>query len=98
VQASVLAAPIASAVPVLLYQFSCTNAAPVLLELLLAPVAVHAVHGPEPESFEVLLLLLLQVVQAFAEAEAHKGPSLIIAYAPCVMHVSVLCHSAMFAA
>ncbi|WIA16310.1 hypothetical protein OEZ85_013010 [Tetradesmus obliquus] len=27
-----------------------------------------------------------QVVRAFAEAEAHKGPSLIIAYAPCVMH------------
>lgn len=27
-----------------------------------------------------------QVVKAFSEAEAHKGPSLIIAYAPCAMH------------
>jgi pyruvate-ferredoxin/flavodoxin oxidoreductase len=28
----------------------------------------------------------VQVVKAFAEAEAHPGPSLIIAYAPCAMH------------
>lgn len=27
-----------------------------------------------------------QVVKAFSEAEAHRGPSLIIAYAPCAMH------------
>jgi len=27
-----------------------------------------------------------QVVKAFSEAEAHKGPSLVIAYAPCAMH------------
>jgi hypothetical protein len=29
--------------------------------------------------------LSLQVMKAFAEAEAHKGVSLIVAYAPCVM-------------
>lgn len=29
-----------------------------------------------------------QVMKAFAEAEAHKGVSLIVAYAPCVMQVS----------
>lgn len=28
-----------------------------------------------------------QVMKAFAEAEAHKGVSLIVAYAPCVMQV-----------
>jgi len=27
-----------------------------------------------------------QSIKAFAEAEAHKGPSLIVAYAPCAMH------------
>lgn len=27
-----------------------------------------------------------QVVKAFSEAEAHKGPSLVIAYSPCAMH------------
>ena len=27
-----------------------------------------------------------QVVKAFAEAEAHDGPSLIIAYSPCIAH------------
>jgi len=27
-------------------------------------------------------------MKAFAEAEAHKGVSLIVAYAPCVMQVS----------
>jgi pyruvate-ferredoxin/flavodoxin oxidoreductase len=31
-----------------------------------------------------------QVMKAFAEAEAHKGVSLVVAYAPCVMQVSVL--------
>jgi pyruvate/2-oxoacid:ferredoxin oxidoreductase beta subunit len=25
-------------------------------------------------------------MKAFAEAEAHKGVSLVVAYAPCVMH------------
>lgn len=30
-----------------------------------------------------------QVVKAFTEAEAHKGVSVIVAYAPCTMHVSV---------
>ena len=29
-----------------------------------------------------------QVVKAFTEAEAHKGVSIIVAYAPCIMHVS----------
>jgi pyruvate-ferredoxin/flavodoxin oxidoreductase len=28
-----------------------------------------------------------QVMKAFAEAEAHKGVSLVVAYAPCVMQV-----------
>lgn len=32
-----------------------------------------------------------QVMKAFAEAEAHKGVSLIVAYAPCVMQVRLLC-------
>lgn len=27
-----------------------------------------------------------QTLKAFAEAEAHKGPSLVVAYAPCAMH------------
>ena len=27
-----------------------------------------------------------QVVKAFAEAEAHKGPSIVIAYSPCISH------------
>lgn len=31
-----------------------------------------------------------QVIKAMTEAEAHKGPSLIVAYAPCAMHVSGL--------
>jgi pyruvate/2-oxoacid:ferredoxin oxidoreductase beta subunit len=31
-----------------------------------------------------------QVMKAFAEAEAHKGVSLIVAYAPCVMQVRLL--------
>ena len=31
-------------------------------------------------------LLLSQVVKALAEAEAHPGPSLVIAYSPCAMH------------
>lgn len=26
------------------------------------------------------------MVKALAEAEAHRGPSLVIAYAPCAMH------------
>ena len=29
---------------------------------------------------------MTQVVKAFAEAEAHRGPSLIIAYSPCIAH------------
>jgi pyruvate-ferredoxin/flavodoxin oxidoreductase len=29
---------------------------------------------------------MTQVVKAFAEAEAHQGPSLIIAYSPCIAH------------
>jgi pyruvate-ferredoxin/flavodoxin oxidoreductase len=29
---------------------------------------------------------MTQVVRAFAEAEAHRGPSLIIAYSPCIAH------------
>jgi pyruvate-ferredoxin/flavodoxin oxidoreductase len=33
----------------------------------------------------VLVLCCLQVMKAFAEAEAHKGVSLVVAYAPCVM-------------
>jgi pyruvate-ferredoxin/flavodoxin oxidoreductase len=29
---------------------------------------------------------MTQTIKAFAEAEAHKGPSLIIAYSPCIAH------------
>lgn len=34
-----------------------------------------------------------QVMKAFAEAEAHKGVSLIVAYAPCVMQVRLMAYS-----
>ena len=29
---------------------------------------------------------MMQAIKAFKEAEAHKGPSIIIAYAPCISH------------
>ncbi len=29
---------------------------------------------------------MLQVIKAFKEAESYKGPSIIIAYAPCISH------------
>jgi pyruvate-ferredoxin/flavodoxin oxidoreductase len=35
---------------------------------------------------------LIQTVKAFLEAKAYPGPSMIIAYAPCIAHGYDLCH------